>query len=273
MARERYLRGMKDEPAFQREQKEMTPAEKRRNWWYYHKLMILGAVVLLAILVSIFWSIFGKTKPDYTIALTTSFDMPEAGIYELERCISEYADDRNGDGKVKVTVQNYVFPGQGPTSPDDADRQIVSMSKFVADFVTNDSMILLYDETALLILETDLEGLFLYNDGSNMPDGASDFENAWTEWKDCKAFASFTPVLDDDLSFDSETMQVLYNRLRMSIRKAEDTSIERDEKSLAYHADSLELYHRLISGEKAKPTAKPTAEPATESAPEGDGAD
>ena len=36
-----------------RETKELTPAEKRKNWWHYHKWHILTGVVLAAALASL----------------------------------------------------------------------------------------------------------------------------------------------------------------------------------------------------------------------------
>ena len=129
--------------------------------------------------------------PDYTIALLTSYSMPENGLTQLEECITPYADDRNGDGKVVVRVSNYVF------SQDTSDytQQEASLVRFIADANENQSIIYLHDEDGFEALASsdNLEGFFQYNDGTAMPQGADDFENAMVSWEEVKAFDEFVP--------------------------------------------------------------------------------
>lgn len=117
MARERYLLNAGEDTIHQNEIKLVTAKDKRKNWWYYNK-RILAAVILVSALVIYFaYSILSKVEPDYTIGLLTSYSMPDNGLKELERCITPYADDRNGDGQVVVDVVNYAYSGSSTADP------------------------------------------------------------------------------------------------------------------------------------------------------------
>lgn len=244
MARERYLVNAGEDTIHANIKEPQTSKEKRENWWFYHKGPLTAAVLVAAVVFSIVYSVVSKVEPDYTVALMTSYGMSTSGIEELERCVEEYADDRNGDGRVEVTVVNYVF-SVNPTSTD----QQAQIMKFAADCTTNESMIFLHDEDAFDALEGDYKGLFQYNDGTPMPDNALDFENAMRPWSDFKAFTQFVPDPPEDDAFTSEILTELYQRLRVSIRTAEGSSIEKSEKDMAYYEDSMKLYNRLQAGE------------------------
>ena len=90
------------------------------------------------------------------------------------------------------------------------------MVKFTADASTNASMIYLHDETSFQLLENNFEGFFQYNDGTTMPAGATDYENAMIPWEDVKAFAEFTPTAAENDSWTAEDYQTLFEMLRVS---------------------------------------------------------
>ena len=52
------------------EKRELTPAEKRRNWWAYHKWHLAAGLVCLVMLVSLISDMVrnSNSKPDYVIA-------------------------------------------------------------------------------------------------------------------------------------------------------------------------------------------------------------
>ena len=49
--------------------RELTKAEKRKNWWHYHKWHVAAAIVLLLIAADLVWGFLGRgePKPDYQI--------------------------------------------------------------------------------------------------------------------------------------------------------------------------------------------------------------
>lgn len=246
MAREGYLVNAGEETIHPDAQAPMSPKQKRQNWWYYNKFILLGVVLVALLVGSIIYSVASQVKPDYTIALMTSYTMPESGLQQLRDCITPYADDRNGDGRVQVSVVNYVI------SANETDYQMLeaSMVKFTADASTNTSMIYLHDETSFQLLENNFEGFFQYNDGTPMPAGATDYENAMIPWEDVKAFAEFTPTAAENDSWTAEDYQTLFEMLRVSLRAAEGSSIERSEEDMAYYEDSMALFDRLKNDEK-----------------------
>ncbi len=256
MARERYLVNAGEETIHTGQIKPETPKDKRENWWYYHRGHLFWGVALAAIVCSIIYSIASKVEPDYTVALLTSYTMAENGRTELERCLEEYADDRNGDGKVEVTVVNYVFSSILPSSPEAATQMDAYLTKFIADCTTNESMIFLCDDEAFRHMQEDFKGFFLYNDGSAMPENARDYENARLPWSEFAALSSFVPETGPDDSFTGEILSQLYEKLKVSVRAAEGTSIERKEKDIAYHQASLAFYQRLKNGEKPQPAGE-----------------
>lgn len=228
-----------------------TGKQKRQNWWYYNRFRLLAAAVAIGLIASFVYSIVSKVEPDYTVALVTSYTMPESGRKELERCIEAYADDRNGDGQVRVTVANYAM-SDDPTTSQDAQAAEAEFVKLTADFTTNESMIFLHDESAFKAMTVRVGASFNYNDGTPMADGDEDYENAMYQWSEVKAFADFVPEGDPDTGFTSEVLSKLYSGLRMSFRSKEGSSIERKEKTLAYYDASQKLYDRLLAGEKTE---------------------
>lgn len=247
MARERYLLDAGEDTIHQNVIKAETPKEKRKNWWFYHKGHVVAGVIAAALVFSLFYSIFSKVQPDYTVALLTSYTMPECGKDELERCMGAYAEDRNGDGKTIVAVVNYVFSDTAASSPELLEQRQATMARFVADCATNDSMIFLYEDKAFRSIQVNLDGFFQYNDGTAMPEGAEDFENAALAWEDFQAFSSFAPEPNDE-NFTGEILLELFEKLKVSVRTAEGSSIQQKEKYMRYYEDSMEFYQRLKDG-------------------------
>ncbi len=250
MARERYLINAGEDTIHANEIKPGTSKEKRKNWWYYHKAPLLVGLVALAVLFSIFYSIFSKVKPDYSVGLITSYTMPDSGREELERCLAEYADDRNGDGKVVVNVVCYVFSTTTPSTSDALQQQQAAVARFAGDILANESMIYLHNEEAFTFMQEDFSGFFLYKDGTPMPETATDYENAMVLWEEIPALSEFVPQTEEGETFDSDMLLQLFEKLRVSVRSAEGTSITRKEKDMKYYEDSMAFYQRLLKGEK-----------------------
>lgn len=253
MARERYLVNAGEDTIHQNQIQLVTAKDKGKNWWYYHKIHLLVGVLAVALVGSFLYSMFTKVSPDYTIALLTSYTMPETGLNQLEDYIAAYADDRNGDGQVSINVTNYVYD----TSADaDYAQREAAIVRFMADASSNEVMIYLHDGGAFSALEGTFEGFFQYTDGTPMEDDATDFENAMTSWQDMAAFANFQPASEEGELYTGEVLTELYSRLRVSCRAAEGSSIESSEKDMEYYQSSMALFQRLKDDE---PLQKETA--------------
>ena len=246
MARERYLINAGEDTIHSNEIKLVTAKDKRENWWYYHKRQIIPAILVVALLAVFIHSMATKVDPDYTIGLLTSFTMPETGVQQLEECIAAYADDRNGDGKVVIQVSNYVMSDDASANP---SAQEAAWVRFTADASLNATMIYLHDSTAFSVLEGDFTGFFQYKDGTLMPEDATDYENAMYSWDDIAAFANLQPVGSEDGLYTPEMISELFSRLRVSVRAAEGSSIEKKEKDMDYYNDSMALFERMKNDE------------------------
>ena len=95
-----------------REKREYTPREKRRNWWHYNKWYVIGSIVGAILLGNLILTMLGvgKEHPDVTIAFITDYQISEEAAGTLQNSLAAYADDYNGDGKVSVSLQQYVIP-------------------------------------------------------------------------------------------------------------------------------------------------------------------
>lgn len=248
MARERYLHNAGEDTIHANVISADTGKEKVENWWFHYKTKLIAGLLMAAMLFSIFYSVFSKEKPDYTVAMITSFTMPTHGVNELRRCLEQYGEDRNGDGKVIVHVETYVFSGKEATSEQQYQQEQAAMARLSVDISLNDSMIFLHDDTAFRLFEPDFDGFFQYKDGTPMPAGATDFENAMTDWSEFPALSSFVPLEEDSTdSFPSEGLPILYQRLRLSFRT--DAGAEFDEETQSYYEACRELFEKLKQSE------------------------
>ena len=167
-------------------------------------------------------------------------------MQQLEECIAAYADDRNGDGKVVIRVSNYVMSDDASADP---SAQEAAWVRFTADASLNEAILYLHDSTAFSVLEGDFIGFFQYTDGTSMPEDATDYENAMYSWDDIAAFANLQPVGSEDGMYTPEMISELFSRLRVSVRAAEGSSIEKKEKDMDYYNDSMALFERMKNDE------------------------
>ena len=72
----------------------------------------------------------------------SSYTMPDAAVTQLEEYLTQYAEDRNGDGKTVVTVVNYIFSES--TAQTDPTQQQASVVKFTADASTGESILYIH---------------------------------------------------------------------------------------------------------------------------------
>lgn len=245
MARERYLVGAGEDTIHSGVIELKTAKDKRANWWFYHKKHLFVGILVGAMVISMVYSIVSKVEPDYTIGMITSYSLPSAVLEELEKTLAPYADDRNGDGKVVVQVSEYVF------GSDTADPQALqaAYARFAGDVTMGSCMIYIHDEGGFSALKGDLAGLFQYNDGTPMPEGAKDYDKAMRSWSEFEALKDFTAQGSELANWTPEVIQTLCGRLRLSMRTAVGTNIEGNEKKMAYYEDSAALYQRLLKGE------------------------
>lgn len=123
--------------------------KKWQHLWLYYKWYMIGGAAVLLLLVN-FWVQKRQTqKPDYYISIVTGSYVPEEARDEMAAQLETVLDDRNGDGKVVVTVNLYRYNGR----PQDAENTSAFMAAAVqlaADLQEKISLCYITDSEELL---------------------------------------------------------------------------------------------------------------------------
>lgn len=161
--------------------RELTPAEKRKNWWYYHKWHVVVAVGLVAILGNIVWNALNQVKPDYQIAYVGTSALPDDTAAAIEAGFAALGEDLNGDGSVVVRLAQYA-------SSDGADAQTVMAAevRLMADLTECESYFFLLEDPEQFQQKY---GSLRRLDGSLPTDGNDSAEGAYLAWDQCPVLA------------------------------------------------------------------------------------
>lgn len=158
------------------EKRELTPAQKRRNWWDYHKWhVVIGilCVILAAGVISDAVTV-SRSQPDYIITYVGTTTLPEDTRSAVELALADFGEDLNGNGEVRVEILEYQFSGE--TAGGSAAMMLM------VHVETAESMIYLLEDPALFAANYPiLAGV----DGSAPDSGAP----LWYRWGDCPVLA------------------------------------------------------------------------------------
>lgn len=165
-----------------REHRQLTPAEKRKNWWHYHKWHVAAGIVLAGIAVSWVCNALGvgQTKPDYQIAYVGKNILPDDTAAAIESAFAASGEDLNGDGKVTVRLNQYPSGGGDPQLTASAEVSLM------ADILERDSyFFLLEDPAAFQRNYKTLRRL----DGTLPEESDVSGDGTWLRWTDCPVLA------------------------------------------------------------------------------------
>ena len=204
-----------------------------------YRIHLLLVVVALILLGSLLFPLLRRAVPDYRVGLITSYTMPSEGVDQLEEVLACYADDRNGDGEVLVSVSTYNFP-----SSVDTQRRENILMRLEADCASNEVQVFFYEEAGFQEAQDALKGLLQYNDGTLMGEDATDFENARLSWNDYAGLASFEPQPTSDGTYTSDMLTNLYTQLWVSVRSSE-SRIPLNDQEQQYYQGCLDMLERL----------------------------
>lgn len=211
------------------EKRELTKAEKRANWWDYHKWHVVIGIVAALALGSMVWQTLGigQVRPDYQIAYVGAAALPEDTVTALETAISELGEDLNGDGRVVVTIHEYVtyadLLGQQEEAGGIRSNEVVLQSQasqisLMMDIEEKDSFLFLLDDPDSFqqnykVLSTP--------DGEFPEGGISSAVGTYLSWAECPALCglelgSYTQnLLGENVTGDN---QELLSRLYIARR-------------------------------------------------------
>lgn len=116
-----------------------TPAEKLKNIWFHDKWLILGAIALTVVIAICVAQCVSRPKYDisavvYSYNIVGDDDCKLMGDY-----LSQYCEDINGDGEVKINVINCSYT-EGSTDT----QYIYSCNTKLQAILSTDSSALLY---------------------------------------------------------------------------------------------------------------------------------
>lgn len=223
---------------------ELTPREKRENFWFYHKWHVIGGALAFALLFTLFWDVVTRVKPDYTIGLLSSYGLP-AGIGDaLSEQLTPYFDDRNGDGKVVVSVAEYTVAYGEELNNVDPNVQMANTTKLMGDLDMGESILFLTDDLEFF---EEQYLLFAYNDGSIPGEGVQpDYSRMGVRWGDCPLLTALELGSAEDFAgVPGIDYQAFLQDFQLVQRFIGGTRLEGDEKAAAYHAACAKKFEEL----------------------------
>lgn len=165
-----------------REKKELTPAEKRKNWWHYHKWHVVIGLVLAGIGANLIWNALGvgQTRPDYQVAYVGEDALPDDTAAAIESAFASLGEDLNGDGKVTVLLNQY------PLSAGDPQTAMAVQVRLMGDLSEYESSFFLLDDPERF--QQDYRSLS-FLDGSLPEEGDYSVEGKYLPWDQCPVLA------------------------------------------------------------------------------------
>ena len=110
MASYRYERDIDPKDIAPRKERQYTRKERWANWWDYNlKWVIIIGIAAAFVAYNFIGQYFFVTKPDHNVAVVAPYYLPEDTVNALQDALAAYGEDRNGDGKVVVTLNVYTL--------------------------------------------------------------------------------------------------------------------------------------------------------------------
>lgn len=211
------------------EREKYTLQEKRTfksywtNFWYYHKFAF-WFFLIAAICVFLSFNPFGdNTKADYTVGLITSKTWSEQHQQRLEKMLAAYADDRNGDGKIKIEV-SYILQPEDSSVLEPAEFEAYRMKLF-STFEAGDVMIFLVDGYNLRFYGVGEQLFCRLDDYSTLPEDVDvekfPLEDVGIPWKELNGV--------NQHAYFSRSTSKMYFCFRAIVPALKEESLERRE--------------------------------------------
>lgn len=194
MAREMALAGVSEEELKKDDtpMQPLTPKQKRQNFWYYYKWWILSGIAILIIISVCVWQMVTTVEPDYLCVLVTRDVLNDADVTSMELDMQKVAEDLNGDGKIKIQVENLALSqyAGGVRNP----QAEMNSQKLMAYLVSADAMFYVFDDTCYKdylakLKESAADGIFF--DTLNVTDKGYNEEEHYWNWAEDERSTSY----------------------------------------------------------------------------------
>ena len=195
------------------EKRELTPAEKRRNWWDYHKWHVVIAIVCAIVLCDIVCDAVRNSRhePDYVVAYVGQTALPDSLVRVTQEGLARLGEDLNGNGEVRVELRQYILSAGSGSDPafavQDTERGYASSLLLQGNIEAVESMVFLLEDPELFC------GTFpilCRADGTLVEDTPDSRVPLYYRWEDCPALAGLelanfeVPVISGTMEGDSQ---------------------------------------------------------------------
>jgi hypothetical protein len=212
---------------------EPEPPKKRDfgNFWYYHKWHLLIALIVIVFAAFLLHDLFFKARPDYQVSVVSEQYLSDASAQQMEQELARYGTDQNGDGKVLVQLNQYVFPSDKSIQ---TQTSAAAWVKFESDLTAGTSVIFFTDEASFQTVQKQLK-IFGNADGS-VPKNGEELSSALRiPLSSCPAFSKL--LADPQAAPDAGHLGDFGISLRVK------TGVP-----AAYDAACRKMYEALMSG-------------------------
>ena len=216
MASYRYERDIDPKDIAPRKERQYTRKERWANWWDYNlKWVIIIGIAAAFAAYNFIGQYFFVTKPDHNVAVVAPYYLPEDTVNALQDALAAYGEDRNGDGKVVVTLNVYTLDYSDTETQTESAAYLTmaGTTKLSTDIQSSlSSIFILYDPAGF----QQTTGTLRYLDG-HLPksDADSDWWNMVYRWTDCPVLTgmelgSYTSDAVQSASGDSQQLLADY---------------------------------------------------------------
>ncbi|MBQ8177344.1 MAG: hypothetical protein IJ035_09970 [Oscillospiraceae bacterium] len=132
-------------------QKEYSIWEKISNFFYHNKIYIIAGAAIVAIAAFLIYDLVTTVKPDVAVLFIADDTQVQFLAEDMEDVLAKYAQDYNGDGKIKIRV-SYT-----PASPDLDEMSSMyyhggDQVKLSAEFMGSDTIMVIGDDPSFEVI-------------------------------------------------------------------------------------------------------------------------
>ncbi len=239
MASARYTLNITPDPP-EEPPHEMTAKEKRANFWFYYKWHVLVGLFVVIVAALLLKDVLFRTEPDYTVGVLSETGLPTGAAEALAEKFAEFFDDRNGDGKVVVAVEDYALP----LDEDGVDPYSVmaATTRLTGDIAARTSVLFLTDNAPAYAAKV---GVFVTEDGDVVEEGeTADEEALGPLWSECPALAGIGEA--EDMMGSTFKVDELMADFRILRRVFPDEAMEKKDDAANY-SGSMAAYEAMTA--------------------------
>ena len=206
-----------------------------QNIWYHHKFHIILGVMMVAFGAILFFSTNMKDTTDmYILYITDSPEVYTEKTETLKSILSQYAEDKNGDGEVSLFIENLYIGEEF-----DSANVYKNKEKIMTALRSGNSMFVIADKVGAQYLKEadvceDLTKIIPFNENYSETDG-----NMWN-WT------------DSDFRIKNNEFYGIFDNISLyfGIRKFEGTILELTDTAKKNYETAENLLIAIISNTK-----------------------